>query len=181
MQKSLLFTTLLLVSSSLAGCRKSEAAPSTSNAAGPPSAALAASSAAAPSGPTPSCSLITKGEVEAIMHEPFEEPSESSMAGLCSYTQKGGHITFISVRLYPHETRAEFDAQTQSAASVLSAVGVRDAKREPIAGFGEEAFLIGKSEIAVYAHGKAFGIGYSLRPIEPSQRDALAKAALARL
>jgi len=178
MGKSLSFWVFLVVGGGLGGCQKSEGAPSTSTSAQAvtPAAAGASSPAASVQGLPPSCSLITKAELEATLHETFEPPSESKyVAGICEFRHKGARLASFAVTILPFTTRAQFESEAAREVDMLKTT------REPVAGVGEEAFEVGKDQLIVYAHGKAFELSYLLKPIEPSQRDALAKIALGRL
>jgi len=120
--------------------------------------------------------LITKQELETTLHDTFQEPAESKhVAGICEFTRTGGKLPFIGVTLLPYTTRSQFESETARAANTLKA------KQEPVAGLGEEAFVLSDSMLLVYAHGKAFELTYLFKPLEPAQRAALAKFALARL
>jgi hypothetical protein len=113
--------------------------------------------------------------LEATLHDTFEEPSESKhVAGICEFKHKGSRLASFAVTILPFSTRSQFESETAREVQMLKAT------REPVAGLGEEAFMIGGDQLAVYAHGKSFELSYLLKPIEASQRDALAKIALGR-
>jgi hypothetical protein len=148
-------------------------APQASAAASP-----AASASAAPLDPAgaPSCAFVTKAEAEEILGEPIGLAVLSN--GLCEYVRENDpskHKAIpIAVELDLAGVKSVFESQTQRAADILHTT------RTPKPGFGEDAFVIGKHQLAILQHGRSIAIT-RLAVVDDARFEAFARKALTRL
>jgi hypothetical protein len=156
------------------------AASAPSAAALPMASAPMASASAAPIDPAtaPTCAFVTKSEAEEIFGEPIAM-TVLPMNGLCQYFRasdqtKRMKMPLVTVELDLSGAKATFESQTQNAANIMHA------PRTPRPGFGEEAFLIGKGELAILQHGRSIAIT-QLQPVDAAKFDAFAHKAVTRL
>jgi len=155
----------------------------------PPAAASAGATASAPvatvtvagapavpsaAGVNPSCALVPKVEAEAILGEALEDLAVT-YGEMCDYRRKSDRRPLLGIKLYPNETRSQFESETANAAKIMKT------ELRPAPGYGEEAFTLGDIQIMVLAHGKAVSLTHASSPLEPTKRDALLKRALSRM
>jgi hypothetical protein len=178
------FVALFLI---LVSCSRSQSgasgAPSASAASTPStpttvSAPPAASASAAPLDPAsaPSCQFVTKAEAAEILGEPISLAVLSN--GLCEYVQENDpskHKAIpVAVELDLAGVKSVFESQTRTAAEILRTT------RTPKPAFGEDAFLIGKHQLAILQHGRSIAIT-RLAAIDDAKFEAFARKALTRL
>jgi hypothetical protein len=122
----------------------------------------------------PSCKLVPKAEVEALIGQPLEDLS-ISVAGGCDYRSKNPRRLLVSIKLYSDTSKATFESDLKNAAKMLKA------SVKPIPGLGEEAFSISDFQIAVYQHNSYITVTFMGGSLSAAKIDAITRKAIKRM